>query len=1085
MATNKKISELTEFTADQMADDDLIVMVDVSDSTTKKVQASTFRATVSGVSTLSADAPLSVDAATGDVTMSLGTVAVAKGGTGATDAATARTNLGLGSIATQDNTSVNIDGGAIDGTTVGATTQSTGSFSSLTIGSATAVTDVDTDLTTVSASDDTLASAKAIKTYVDSQVGTVDTLSEILSNGNTTGANNIIVTAGQSVTTDTISETTAASGVTVDSLLIKDGGITAAGTSTFAGQTITDLGTVTTANINGGTITGITDLAVADGGTGASDAATARTNLGLAYGTNVRERLTAARTYYVRSDGSDSNTGLVDSSGGAFLTLQKAVEVIRDTLDLNGQTVTVEVGNNTWTAGITINGQFVGQLAPAQVHFNNTSGNPAINIISITGTGAAITVMNGAMAKFTGFQLQSSAGQGFLLNNGRADLGNTYFGVCGDRAIAAAGPDAFLDTPGNAITIVGNSPYFCVSEAGAVCEFQNVVFTVSPAATFTTVFYADQGSLIDVTNASNAGSGITGQKYRVESNATLVAASYTFPGSTDGLIQSGGILIDANGEEIVGGIGTFTTFTSNGIDDNATSTAVTINSSQNVGIGTSAPGNVLTVSSATQYKGFTLTNGTNTVADLIGFAAGNDSGGLKVYSAGVAKAQVLAGGISFFNGGNVGIGTSTPENPMTIQDIAGSTFNRDFSIRNGDATNYHRLILGYNAGSVASGVPANAQFLLAEKGGGYGTSGGLVLGNSDNAPVIFTTNATERMRIDSSGNVGIGTSSPLHRLHLFASGDTYSRFTTTSYTTGFDVGITSAGIAQNWNRNNTDWRVGTNNAERMRIDSSGNVGIATVSPNQKLHVVGSNSTGFAGATLQNSNGNVGIAGIQFSSDTTYSKAAIGQLRLNPNGTGPLVFYVDTATDAADWSTGDEKMRIDPSGTLRIGTTSGNADAKTTIYGGSTDSSPSLEIFKGSTTNTTSQVFMRFEVARDSTPVASGSITANGAAAATFTAWSDRKLKENIVDLSPQLENICKLKPSEFDFIGYPEDEGHQIGFIAQDMQEVYPDVVSEGKNGMLQISGWSKTEARLVKAIQEQQKIIETLEARVASLEAN
>jgi hypothetical protein len=117
MATNKKISELTEFAAAQMADDDLIVMVDVSDSTTKKVQASTFRATVSGVSTLSADAPLSVDAATGDVTMSLSTVAVAKGGTGATDAATARTNLGLGSIATQASSSVSITGGSISGIT--------------------------------------------------------------------------------------------------------------------------------------------------------------------------------------------------------------------------------------------------------------------------------------------------------------------------------------------------------------------------------------------------------------------------------------------------------------------------------------------------------------------------------------------------------------------------------------------------------------------------------------------------------------------------------------------------------------------------------------------------------------------------------------------------------------------------------------------------------------------------------------------------------------------------------------------------------------------------------------------------------
>jgi len=117
MATNKKISELPEFTAAQLADDDLIVMVDVSDSTTKKVQTSTFRATVSGVSTLSADAPLSADVPTGDVTISLGTVAVAKGGTGATDAATARTNLGLGSISTQDSNSVSITGGSITGIT--------------------------------------------------------------------------------------------------------------------------------------------------------------------------------------------------------------------------------------------------------------------------------------------------------------------------------------------------------------------------------------------------------------------------------------------------------------------------------------------------------------------------------------------------------------------------------------------------------------------------------------------------------------------------------------------------------------------------------------------------------------------------------------------------------------------------------------------------------------------------------------------------------------------------------------------------------------------------------------------------------
>jgi hypothetical protein len=76
-----------------------------------------------------------------------------------------------------------------------------------------------------------------------------------------------------------------------------------------------------------------------------------------------------------------------------------------------------------------------------------------------------------------------------------------------------------------------------------------------------------------------------------------------------------------------------------------------------------------------------------------------------------------------------------------------------------------------------------------------------------------------------------------------------------------------------------------------------------------------------------------------------------------------------------------------------------------------------------------------------------------------------------------------LKPSEFDFKGLEDEVKHQIGFIAQEMQEVYPDVVGEDENGMLTITGWSKTEARLVKAIQEQQTIINDLKARIETLE--
>src|SRR5262249_15614718 len=106
----------------------------------------------------------------------------------------------------------------------------------------------------------------------------------------------------------------------------------------------------------------------------------------------VRERLPAARTYYVRTDGSDTNSGLANSAAGSFLTLQRAFNVISQTLDIGGQTVTIQVGDGTYTAGIDFSAGTAGGgsiivsgnlTTPANVVIGVTSNNAFINNGSI------------------------------------------------------------------------------------------------------------------------------------------------------------------------------------------------------------------------------------------------------------------------------------------------------------------------------------------------------------------------------------------------------------------------------------------------------------------------------------------------------------------------------------------------------------------------------------------------------------------------------------------------------------------------------------------------------------------------------
>jgi hypothetical protein len=170
-------------------------------------------------------------------TLSLGTaLPLTSGGTGSATASGARTNLGLGTIATQNANAVTITGGSITG------------------------------ITDLAVADGGTGASDASGARTNLGLGTIATQNS-----------NAVTITGGSIT-----------GIT--DLAVADGGTGASDAS--GARTNLGLGTIATqaansVSITGGSITGITDLAVADGGTGASDASGARTNLGLVIGTNV------------------------------------------------------------------------------------------------------------------------------------------------------------------------------------------------------------------------------------------------------------------------------------------------------------------------------------------------------------------------------------------------------------------------------------------------------------------------------------------------------------------------------------------------------------------------------------------------------------------------------------------------------------------------------------------------------------------------------------------------------------------------------------------------------------------------------
>jgi hypothetical protein len=295
--------------------------------------------------------------------------------------------------------------------------------------------------------------------------------------------------------------------------------------------------------------------------------------------------------------------------------------------------------------------------------------------------------------------------------------------------------------------------------------------------------------------------------------------------------------------------------------------------------------------------------------------------------------------------------------------------------------------------------------------------------NIGNTDLGFAVGGSERIRIDSAGNVGIGTSNPDTSLHVTTPSGTKTELNLAqTAVTNYRLSIPASTDALTF--------VYGANTERMRIDSSGRVGIGRTPSisNSKLEVGGADNVSLINVEASGVTGGMGIG-----------------------STGLQFFHGSSA-----------KMRIDSSGNLLVGTTTLQGRITVTATGSTTIDCARTE------TSTANNIVLR------NGNGAVGSIQTSGSST-SYNTSSDQRLKENIADADDAGSKIDAIQVRQYD---WKADGSHQdYGMVAQELLEVAPEAVSQGETEeeMMGVD-YSKLVPMLIKEIQ-------SLRNRVAQLE--
>jgi hypothetical protein len=246
-----------------------------------------------------------------------------------------------------------------------------------------------------------------------------------------------------------------------------------------------------------------------------------------------RELLTGNRTYYVRTDGNDGNAGLVNNAGGAFLTIQKAVDTAA-ALDSSIYNVTVQIADGTYT-GATVLKKLLGS---GYLFIKGNLSTPANVLISTTSASCFAAGSIGGLFYLQGMKLQATtSGYGLL-----STIPNVIFFDTMDFGAVPAGHahiynSASYVTSGGNYTVSGGGGYHILCGEMGYTNIAGRTITVSGTPAFGNAFAAAQNSALLFAPGITFSGSATGPRFSATSNGTIFTggggASY-FPGNAGG-----------------------------------------------------------------------------------------------------------------------------------------------------------------------------------------------------------------------------------------------------------------------------------------------------------------------------------------------------------------------------------------------------------------------------------------------------------------------------------------------------------------------------------------------------------------------